>query len=332
MKYSKKIILNFFVFVCLSGLLVPEMIAEGRAAAATRVRVLPKVQINGEQIILGEISKIEGHDPGLSQRIGAVVVGRSPLPGKRREIDAGDIKRRLKQNRIDPDQLVLQIPSRIIVERSFIEIDPEKVKALVSDYIAQNLMNQIGDVRIKEIQVSDSLILPNGRITYTVEPPRNDTLAGKIPFTVNFDVDGKFYKRVWASATIQIFTNVVVTKKPLGRHKPISEDDIEMQRMDLAQLPSDVITDPDVVLGQRTRRAIGSQTALRPNLVEFPPLVRRGDVVVILAETAGLKLTAVGQVKKKGRLGERIPVVNFDSKKVLYARVLDSNTVKVEFK
>jgi flagella basal body P-ring formation protein FlgA len=149
---------------------------------------------------------------------------------------------------------------------------------------------------------------------------------------VNFDVDGKFYKRVWASATIEIFTNVVVTKKPLGRHKPISEDDIELQRMDLAQLPSDVITDPEVILGQRTRRAIGSQTVLRSNLVEFPPLVKRGDVVVILAETGGLRITTIGQVKRKGRLGERIPVMNFDSKKILYAQVLDSNTVKVEFK
>jgi flagella basal body P-ring formation protein FlgA len=50
-----------------------------------------------------------------------------------------------------------------------------------------------------------------------------------------------------------------------------------------------------------------------------------------LAEIGGIKITALGQVKKKGRLGERIPVMNFDSKKVLYARVLDSNTVKVEF-
>jgi flagella basal body P-ring formation protein FlgA len=70
---------------------------------------------------------------------------------------------------------------------------------------------------------------------------------------------------------------------------------------------------------------------LRATLVEFPPLVKRGDVVMIIAETQGFKITALGQVKKKGALGDRIPVVNFDSKKVLYARVLDSNTVKIEF-
>jgi flagella basal body P-ring formation protein FlgA len=272
--------------------MVPGMAAEIGAAAAPRVRVSAMTQIDGEQIVLGEIARIESHDPLLIQRIGAVVIGRSPLPGKRRAIDANLVKRRLKQNRIDPEQLVLQIPARIVVERSFIEIGQEKLKGLVSDYISQNLIDNLSDARIKDIQVAENLVLPS---------------------------------------TIEIFTRVVVTKKPLGRHKPITEDDIEMQKMDLAQLPSDVITDPEVVLGQRTRRAIGSHTVLRSNLVEFPPLVRRGDVVVILAETGGLKITTVGQVKKKGRLGERIPVMNFDSKKVLYARVLDANTVKVEF-
>jgi flagella basal body P-ring formation protein FlgA len=92
-----------------------------------------------------------------------------------------------------------------------------------------------------------------------------------------------------------------------------------------------VITDPDSVLGKRTRRAIGSNTVMRANLVESPPLVKRGDVVVILAESGALRITALGQVKKKGRLGESIPVMNYDSKKVVYARVIDSNTVKVEF-
>ena len=48
-------------------------------------------------------------------------------------------------------------------------------------------------------------------------------------------------------------------------------------------------------------------------------------------KTNGLKITALGQVKKKGARGDRIPVVNFESKKVLYARVMDANTVKIDF-
>jgi len=159
----------------------------------------------------------------------------------------------------------------------------------------------------------------------------NRELVGQIPFAVSFDVNGKPYKRVWATVTIEVLAEVVVTKKPLGRHKPITEDDITVLKMDLAKVPSDVITDPEVVLGKRTKRAIGSSTVLRANQVEFPPLVKRGDVVVIIAETQSFKITALGQVKKKGAIGDRIPVINFESKKVLYARVVDSNTVKVDF-
>jgi flagella basal body P-ring formation protein FlgA len=308
------------------------MVGQIPAATATRVNVSSMAQVDGEHIVLGEIAKIEGNDPDLTKRIRGVVIGRAPLPGRKREIQASLVKRRLKQNRIDPDQLLLNIPDQIIVERSFIEIKQEKIKALVSDYISKNLINNLSDASIKDIRVSEDLILPGGRIAYSVKPTQNSDMMGKIQFTVNFDVNGKFYKRVWATATVEIFTNVVITKRPLGRHKPITEDDIEMYKMDLAKLPSDVITDPAVVLGQRTRRAIGSQTVLRSNLVEFPPLLKRGDVVVIIAESGGFKITTLGQAKKKGRLGDRIPVINLDSKKILYALVLDENTVKVEFK
>ena len=89
--------------------------------------------------------------------------------------------------------------------------------------------------------------------------------------------------------------------------------------------------DPDAVIGKRTRRAIGALTPLRADSIELPPLVKRGDLVVIMAESENLKITTLGQVKKKGRLGERIPVVNLDSKKVLHAVVIDANTVKVDF-
>jgi len=300
-------------------------------AILTQIRILPKVQINEENILLGKIAEIEGHDPLLVQKLSSIVVARAPLPGNSRTLGKQTFQFRLKQNGIDLSQIVLHIPSEVVFTRNFIEVSREKIKMLVSDYIQKNILKDHSDGNIKEIQVADSLQLPNGRISFKVIPPRNRELLGQIPFSVHFDVNGKFYKRVWATATVEVLADVVVTKKPLGRHKPINEDDIELLKMDLAKLPTGVVTDPEAVLGKRTRRAIGAKTVLRADLVEFPPLVKRGDVVIIIAESEGLKITALGQVKKKGRLGESIPVINFDSKKILYARGLDSSTVKVEF-
>jgi len=319
-------IISLLAFVLLAG-----MVSEIFAADLIRVRIKQKVQINDENILLGRIAKIDGIDPIKVQKLSGIVVGRAPLPGNSRELKESIFKMRLKQNGIDLSELVLHIPPKVVVTRGFIEISPDKIKMLISDYILKNIFTGRDDAGIKDIRVAEGLRLPDGRITYKVIPPRNRDMMGKIPFSVNFDVNGKFHKRVWATATIEVLAKVVVTRKPLGRHKPITEDDIELQKMDLAGLPSGVITDPEAVLGKRTRRAIGAKTVLRANLIEFPPLVKRGDVVVIIAESNGLKITALGQVKKRGRLGERIPVINFDSKKIFYARVLNSNTVKVEF-
>jgi flagella basal body P-ring formation protein FlgA len=320
-----------YIMGLLALVLLPATACNIFASDLTRIRILEKVEIDDEKILLRDIAKIEGRDSLLIQKLSAIVVGRAPQPGNSRNLDGGTIKARLKQNRIDLAGLILNIPPSIVVSRSFIEVSPEQIKGLVSDYISKKLLSGNSNASIKRIQVSESLRLPGGRITYEVKAPRNRQMVGQIPFAVRFDVNGKLYKRVWATVTIEVLAEVVITKKPLGRHKPITEDDIMVLKMDLAKVPSDVITDPEAVLGKRTKRAIGSKTVLRANLVEFPPLVKRGDVVVIVAETQGIRVTALGQVKKKGALGDRIPVVNLESKKVLYARVMDSNTVKVDF-
>ncbi len=102
-------------------------------------------------------------------------------------------------------------------------------------------------------------------------------------------------------------------------------------RLDVAGLPADCITDPEMLIGKRTRRPVDTGTVLRQELVEFPPIVKNGDRVRIIVETAGLRISALGQVKQKGCQGELIQVVNLDSNKVIYARVIDSQTVRIEF-
>ena len=295
------------------------------------IRVHDRVEIESDEVLLGQIAVIEGSAARLIQQLKDIVIGRAPLPGKARQYNQRYLEMRLKQHHVDLSAVILEVPQLVEVARSYVKIEEQELKQIVSDFILRNISRDNKTVRIKEIRVPQSVILPKGRVAYKVAAPRSRELMGKCSITVDFSVNGYSQKKVWATATIEILGPVVVTRKPLGRHKPITEDDIELQTMDLYGLPAGVVSDPGAVLGKRTRRAVGAQTPLRADLIELPPLVKRGDVVVIIAETNGLKITTLGQVKKKGRLGERIPVVNLDSKKILHARVIDSNTVKVDF-
>ena len=59
--------------------------------------------------------------------------------------------------------------------------------------------------------------------------------------------------------------------------------------------------------------------------------IRKGDRVILLAENHLFKITTLGETKEEGRKGERIKLINLSSKKEVYGRVINSNTVQIDF-
>ncbi len=293
------------------------------------VRFFERAAIEDDQIRLGDVARVDADNPDLAHDLRGVVLGRAPLPGKTRVLDAAAIQLRFKQADIDPTQLDLQFPAEIVVSRAALEIGRDQIEPAVRAFIEQQTAGR--KVRIKELRVSEAVVLPTGRLTTRVSMPRHTELAGSVPLTVELAINGEVQKKMWVTVTLEALAHAVVTRRPLGRFAPLEEEDIEIRAMDLADLPSDYISDPQSIVGKRTRRSLDTNTVLRPDLVESPPLVKRGDRVLILVETKGLRVTAVGQVRQKGCLGESIPVVNLDSNKIVHARVIDARTVKVEF-
>lgn len=301
------------------------------AAPMATIRFKERVEIDADEVLVGQIATIEGGDAKFIQRLKNILIARAPLPGETRRIDLNFLQNRLKQHHIDPATVIVIAPPQIDVIRSHVAIRKAEIEKIVSEFIVRQAPQGNLTLRIKELQVPESVILPKGRITYRATAPRNRQLMGRCPIAVRFSVDGYVQKKVWTTAVIEVLGPVVVTRKPLGRYEPITANDIEVQTLDLADLPADVLSDPDAAIGKRTKRAVGAQVPLKADSIELPPLVKRGDFVTIIVESESLKITTLGQVKRKGRLGERIPVVNLDSKKVLQALVVDANTVKVDF-
>ena len=334
MKSKKAESLKFFsglVFCLLLFFFILEIPVNLSAAGMTSIKVLKKADIEDDKILLGKIAVIKGEDPELIQKLRAIVIGRAPLPGKSRQINEHYIKIRLKQSGIDLSGIILEVPEKNEITTSFIEISEKKIEKIAQDFIYKKIPYERNRARIKKIRVNRSIVLPKGRVTYKVVPPENMNFFGLIPLSVLFNVNGSFQKKISVTVDIEMLMEVVVSKRPLGKYKIITEDDICLQKKDMSNLPSNIITNSEDVVGKRTRRAIDAKTVLRTDLIEFPPLVRRGDIVSIIAESDGLIITTLGEVKEKGRMGQRIRVINLDSKKGIYARVLDSNTVGVDF-
>jgi hypothetical protein len=149
------------------------------------INVLRQSEVNKNEICLEDISRITGGDAELVSRLGGIVIGRSPLPGMSRKIDAPHIELRLKQFEIDLSRVRLNVPNKAEVVRGYTQVSKERVQEVALAYIRQATRFVNDNIRVKEIQFRKDVILPKGVTTFKVEPPRDRNLAGKLPLAIN---------------------------------------------------------------------------------------------------------------------------------------------------
>ena len=301
------------------------------AEALTTIHVAGKNEINASTVLFGDIAVITGEDSSVVDMLKGIEIGIAPLPGRSRQFSADSISIRLKQNNVDLSQVTMEIPDTIEVTRGSVMITQEKLKEIVEEFIVANMPWDKNRARITDVRVSENVVLPKGSIAYKVSPSNHTDYLGSVLVAIEFCVDREYRKKIWANADISVLTDVVVSAKPLGRFMVITEDDLAVEQHDLADLPGDALLRVDEVVGKRTRRTVGSKVVMTSDDVEVPPLMNRGDRVTIVAQSGLLRITTVGEVRERGRKGEIIKVRNIASKKEVYARVIDADTVVVEF-
>jgi len=298
--------------------------------AVITVKVLEHAKVCSKLITLGEISVIEGENRLLVETLKSIVLCKAPLPGDMKEISANYIEAKVRQNDIDSSALILNLPEKIQVISEAVEISSQKIKEIIKHFVLRKMP---WDPKQVSITVSDTkgVALNAGEISYEIIPQKREDYLGTTNLLLVFMVNGREEKRLWVTTHIDVSKEVVLSNHPLERHHIITEEDIHLEKRNLAELPNSVVTDPLEVIGKRTRRAIDSHVPLSLSFLEVPPLVKRGDLVTIVAETDALKITTQGIVTENGCKGEMVRVINTGSRKEVYARVVDSRTVEIEF-
>jgi flagella basal body P-ring formation protein FlgA len=307
--------------------IVPRASAQGRAT----VTVSRENHVSGEAVFLRDIANIKSDDPSLTSDLASTYIGRAPLPGRSRSIKLEQIRRKIRQKGIPLAAIGLKSPSQIKVLRNYNEIKGDTVEKIVRKFILQKMPWDPGQVNIKGLDFDGNIILPKGKITYRLIPQVNENYLGSTPIQVVFAVDGKPQKKVWLNADIEVYTPVVVSARPMPRYHVVSKSDIRLERRNLADLPSNIITSLEEPIGKRIKAPLSANTPLRADLIELPPLVKRGDIVTVIAENEVLKIVTKGMVKDRGRKGDVVRVININSKKEVFGKVVDARTVRVNF-
>ncbi len=134
---------------------------------------------------------------------------------------------------------------------------------------------------------------------------------------------------IYVPAHVSIYRKVLVAARPLPRGTRLSAADVRMARKDVDNLAYGYLSDPAAVRGKLLRRLVPAGMALDPEMLESPPLVKRGQQVVLLAETGGLQVRMTGLALATGAAGDSIKVRNLSSRRVVEGVVVRPGVVRV---
>ncbi len=212
-----------------------------------------------------------------------------------------------------------------------IEVPKDEIRRAIVHYFRKNVPWKAAEVRVRDIRIPGSTILSTPQYGISIQVPPNTRFLGHTPVQIILTGSGTIQKRFWASVYLEVLHPVVVSKRPMAKNQIVSEEDVSLEKRDLAKIPPGAITDLDETLGKRLKRTLGAGTVLRRTMVDNPPLVKRGDIVKLLIETARLKVTALGRVDERGGVGDVVRVINLDSKRRVYGQVLDKQHVRIRY-
>ena len=296
-------------------------------AAPGRVVVARDATVSGDAIRLGDIAMLEGEG---ARALEGVILGTAPAAGESRVLSGTAVLGALGRA-TDLREITYTIPSAVRVRRATQQVGQADVRQLVETYLADHLAGAPGDIVVRSVELSGPIQVPEGAYTARIIPPAGVPLLGRIRLQVEFVVGGRPVKTTWIGADVGLYGSVVVTRRPIARGETLTGDDVTIDRRDLSELPRDVLTDPAAVLGHVTRLALTPATVLRREQLSEPAVVHRGDVVLLVAERGGLRITAPGEVRDDAGVGQQVRVVNRASRRDVVGRVADGSTVMVEF-
>jgi len=123
----------------------------------------------------------------------------------------------------------------------------------------------------------------------------------------------------------------VVLERPVLNKAILSEEDITLELKPLSRLPQDVILNKESAIGKQVRMSLKAGTVLRYSHIQRPVIIKRNQIVYIVARGHNFIVKAKGIALQDGREGGRIKVKNLSSKKVLWGKVISSEEVEVSF-
>ena len=318
---------------CLGLVLTMAFLSPVKAASGLAISFVPKANVSGQEIRLKDItSSIKGQSQEVIDRLGNMVVGPAPAPGKTKVLSAKEINALLTFDNLGLDRLQARIPPQIVVTRGSNTVTREMMDRAFRDGVEENLPFVPDQIEIVNIKTPNEMTLPPGEMTILPRIEGSSRMPGRVTMSLDFMINGNMVDSTRVSGLVKFFQNSVVASRPLPRGKVIDKDDLTVTLHQIRSTRSSAYQDPEEIVGMVVRRAVMAGRPLKPEYLAEQVLVKRGDRVTLVAEKGRLSITASGVIRdSKGGLNDQVKVLNLTTQREVIGQLVSADTVKVNF-
>lgn len=113
---------------------------------------------------------------------------------------------------------------------------------------------------------------------------------------------------LYVPVRIHVEANYVVSARPLRAGQSVVADDVGQRRGDLAELPTDVLTDAGQAIGKTLAASLPADRPLRADMLRQPMVVRQGQNVRVISGGTGFQVSGEGRAMANALAGQVVQV------------------------
>jgi len=290
------------------------------AAIAVPVTINPILQIDDDYIRLGDIFT-------PVDRYADRTVIRAPEPGEELVLPAVWLWKAAKTFGVDWKPV--STADTVTVTRPSSVISSAQIEGLLKDAFFKrtgedDLIELETDGGTQRIHMPLS-VPPTARL----ERFDYDMRSGRFTASLIAPAEGRPLRKQNLSGRFHRMVELPVPSQRLGNGHIIEARDIIMVRMREDGLGTNLIVDPERLIGQSVSRSLSAGKPVRLGSVRAPVLVEKGRIVNVTLRTERMVLTVQGRAMEHGALHEVVRVQNTRSNTVIDAVVTGEGRVEV---
>lgn len=114
--------------------------------------------------------------------------------------------------------------------------------------------------------------------------------------------------RIHIPVHIRVKADYLISARPISRGQHVTGEDLAAQQGDLADLPANILTDPDLAVGKTATVSIPGGRPLRADMLKAQTVVRQGQTVKVVSRGPGFSVANDGRALNNAVAGEVVQV------------------------